>query len=219
MKSNENVEAEINDKKAASLRSSRMARYSAAAAGVAAVSSLDIDAAMIKVIVSDAQEKTDYTLDLSGIYSGANATLKMNGSEFRVTNATHTSFVKNFLGSKLAEFSAGAPIGSAGAGFGYAEPGGEQFLHDSTFDGDNFYGFRVNEAGPYTYGWLKVSAEAGNTFTVSSYGYNSTLNAQALAGQGSVAGVPDSGPGLVGLALLGAGAAGVRLLRKLRSKI
>ena len=142
----------------------------------------------------------------------------MNGSEFRVTNTTHTSFAKLF-GSKLGEFSAGAPIGSAGVGFGYAEPSSGQFLRAETFHGNNFYGFRVNEAGPYTYGWLKVSAEAGNTFTVSSYGYNSTLNAQALTGQGSVAGVPDSGPGFVGLALLGAGAAGVRLLRKLRSKI
>jgi len=218
MKLDENVETEINDKKAASLRSSRMARYSAAAAGVAAVSTLDIDAAMIKVIVSDAQEKTDYTLDLSGIYSGANATLKMNGSEFRVTNTTHTSFAHTFA-SKLGDFSVGANIGSAGAGFGYFAPVGGNFLYDEDFDGTNFYGFRVNEGGPYTYGWLKVSAEAGNTFTVSSYGYNSTLNSAALAGQGSVAGVPDSGPGFVGLALLGAGAAGVRLLRKLRSKI
>ena len=213
MKLDENVETEINDKKAASLRSSRMARYSAAAAGVAAVSTLDIDAAMIKVIVSDAQEKTDYTLDLSGIYSGANATLKMVSGEFRVTNGTHTSFA-NYV-SKLTEFSAGQSIG---VGTGYYDVG-SAFLRDLGFEGSNFYGFRVNEGGPYTYGWLKVSAEAGNTFTVSSYGYNSTLNSAALAGQGSVAGVPDSGPGFVGLALLGAGAAGVRLLRKLRSKI
>ena len=209
MKLDENVETEINDKKAASLRSSRMARYSAAAAGVAAVSTLDIDAAMIKVIVSDAQEKTDYTLDLSGIYSGANATFKMIGSEFRVTNTTHTAFANNY--SKLEEFNAGESIQGGTWTTGT--------LKDFVFVGDAFYGFRVNEGGPYTYGWLKVSAEAGNTFTVSSYGYNSTLNSAALAGQGSVAGVPDSGPGFVGLALLGAGAAGVRLLRKLRSKI
>ena len=89
---------------------------------------------------------------------------------------------------------------------------------DSFFNGTNFYGFRVNGGGGYNYGWLKATAEAGNSFTINSYGYNSTANTGAIAGQGNVVGVPDSGPGLVGLALLGAGAAGMRLLRMLRSK-
>jgi hypothetical protein len=80
------------------------------------------------------------------------------------------------------------------------------------------FGFRVDQGGgAYTYGWFKVYIDSASAFTLSSYGYNSTLNEVAIAGQGSVAGVPDSGPGIVGLALIGAGAAGVRLLRKLRA--
>ena len=88
----------------------------------------------------------------------------------------------------------------------------------SSFSSVNLFGFRVNEGGgkDFTYGWFKVTGNS-STFTLNSYGYNSTLNAAATAGQGSSA-VPDSGPGIVGIALLGAGAAGMRLLRKLRSK-
>ncbi|MBT3483382.1 MAG: hypothetical protein HN457_18345 [Opitutales bacterium] len=50
------------------------------------------------------------------------------------------------------------------------------------------------------------------------WGYESVANTAVItqAGLGSSA-VPDSGPGVVGLALLGAGAAGMRLLRKLRA--
>jgi hypothetical protein len=73
----------------------------------------------------------------------------------------------------------------------------------------------VQKSG-HTYGWLNITSFNTKSFTLNSYGYNSTLNEAAIAGQGSVAGVPDSGPGIVGLALIGAGAAGVRLLRKLR---
>jgi hypothetical protein len=74
----------------------------------------------------------------------------------------------------------------------------------------------VQKSG-HTYGWLNITSFNTKSFTLNSYGYNSTLNEVAIAGQGSVAGVPDSGPGIVGLALIGAGAAGVRLLRKLRA--
>ena len=82
---------------------------------------------------------------------------------------------------------------------------------------DPILGFRVNQgSGNYTYGWLKATFVSSSAFTLNSYGYNDTLNEAAIAGQGSSA-VPDSGPGVVGLALLGAGAAGMRLLRKLRA--
>ena len=69
MKSSENVEIKTNEVKTTNSRASRMARYSAAAAGVAAVSTLDVDAAMIKVIVTDtdAQNTGYYGLDLSEI--------------------------------------------------------------------------------------------------------------------------------------------------------
>ena len=83
------------------------------------------------------------------------------------------------------------------------------------------FGFTVHQGlSGHTDGWFKVTIDGSSSFTLNSYGYNSTLNEAAIAGQGTVAGVtgvPDSGPGIVGLALLGAGAAGVRLLRKLRS--
>ena len=84
-------------------------------------------------------------------------------------------------------------------------------------------GFRVYQgSGYHTYGWFNATINGSSSFTLNSYGYNSTPNVAAFAGQGNVAGapvagVPDTGPGIVGLALLGAGAAGVRLLRKLRA--
>ena len=69
MKLPESVELKTDEAKTTDSRASRMARYSAAAAGVAAVSTLDVDAAMIKVIVTDpdAQETGYYGLDLSTI--------------------------------------------------------------------------------------------------------------------------------------------------------
>ena len=80
----------------------------------------------------------------------------------------------------------------------------------------SIFGFRINQgSSDYTYGWVKATI-GSSSFTLNSYGYNDTLNETAIAGQGSSA-VPDSGPGVVGLALLGAGAAGMRLLRKLRA--
>ena len=96
--------------------------------------------------------------------------------------------------------------------------------YSSSTSGSSFLlGFRVDQdSSDYTNGWFKVKIEGESSFTLNSYGYNSTLNEAAIAGQGTVAGapvagVPDTGPGIVGLALLGAGAAGVRLLRKLRA--
>jgi hypothetical protein len=80
MKLSENVQVETNEVKATNSRVARMARYSTAAAGVAAVSTLDVDAAMIKVIVTDtdAQETSDYYLDLGGIASGTTMYLRMS---------------------------------------------------------------------------------------------------------------------------------------------
>ena len=153
------------------------------------------------------REKTVYALDLSGMYSGANATFKMLSNDFAVPNTTHTTFATS-SSSMLTVYNESQTIFSASYSYGG---------YDFTFDGTNFYGFRVDGEGGYKYGWLKVTAEAGNSFTINSFGYNSNQNAAAVAGQGNVAGVPDSGPGIFGLALIGAGAAGVRLLRKLRA--
>ena len=80
------------------------------------------------------------------------------------------------------------------------------------------HGVNLGPGYDHTYGWFNVTMDSASTFTLNSYGYNSTLNGIAIAGQGSTSSqVPDSGPGIVGLALLGAGAAGMRLLRKLRA--
>ena len=78
------------------------------------------------------------------------------------------------------------------------------------------FGFRAHQGNrDFTYGCFKVTTISSSAFTLNSYGYNDSLNAPAIAGGSSA--VPDSGPGIVGLALLGAGAAGVRLLKKLRA--
>jgi hypothetical protein len=218
MKLSENVEVESNEAKASNSRASRMARYSAAAAGVAAVSALDVDAAMIKVIVTDAQNVTNfYTLNLNGIKSGASFTMSMSSSSpgsgsFFTYSYAGTDLATSF-GSRLKPFKSGNKIGSSD--FPSLPQSGYRFMNSGN---EGLFGFRVDQGGgAYTYGWFKVYIDSASAFTLSSYGYNSTLNEVAIAGQGSVAGVPDSGPGIVGLALIGAGAAGVRLLRKLRA--
>ena len=51
MKLSEDVEIKSNEAKTTDSRASRMSRYSAAAAGVAAVSTLDVDAAKIMPLI------------------------------------------------------------------------------------------------------------------------------------------------------------------------
>ena len=95
---------------------------------------------------------------------------------------------------------------------------GYRSLSSGSYSSSFLFGFRVNQgSSDFTNGWFKVTIDGSSSFTLNSYGYNSTLNGAAIAGRGTVADVPDTGPGIVGLALLGAGAAGVRLLRKLRA--
>ncbi|QXD32623.1 hypothetical protein [Candidatus Pelagisphaera phototrophica] len=228
MKLAENVGNETSEKGVFNSRTSRMARYSAAAAGVAAVSSLEVDAAMIKVIVTDplAQGTSFYYLDLSTIKP--DTTLHM--SQYFSSSESGSAFVAGFnsgqgsvvvsssyASSHLRSFSNGSTIRGPGDLFGYLSS--TSYLSGSSF----LLGFRINQgSSDYTNGWFKVTIDGTSSFTLNSYGYNSTLNGAAIAGQGTVAGapvagVPDTGPGIVGLALLGAGAAGVRLLRKLRA--
>ena len=106
------------------------------------------------------REKTVYALDLSGMYSGANATFKMLSNDFAVPNTTHTTFATS-SSSMLTVYNESQTISSAS--YSYGE-------YDFTFDGTNFYGFRVDGEGGYKCGWLKVTAEAGNNFTINSYG-------------------------------------------------
>jgi len=224
MKLSENVEIESNEISTTNSRAARMARYSTAAAGVAAVSTLDVDAAMIKVIVTDpnAAGSYDYTLDLSAIASGASIFLSTfsdrgsiwMGSFNKASVATSDSSPTS---ADLRLFNNGDEIaGKLGKSWIWNASSGLGFDSSAT---SGIFGFRINQgSNDYTYGWLKATMSIGgsSSFTLNSYGYNDTLNAAAIAGQGSSA-VPDSGPGVVGLALLGAGAAGMRLLRKLRA--
>lgn len=218
MKLSENVEVESNAAKASNSRASRMARYSAAAAGVAAVSSIEVDAAMIKVIVTDpnAQGTSSYQLDLGHIVTGAGLTVGMSSSSYAyINNLVKASTVSSSSSSSLYSFLNNQEIsGSMKGGLLWTSTGTSATSMSST---SAIFGFRlVHGNSNYTYGWLKATFFSSSSMTLNSYGYNDTLNAAAIAGQGSSA-VPDSGPGVVGLALLGAGAAGVRLLRKLRA--
>ena len=213
MKLSENVEVESNEAKASNSRAARMARYSTAAAGVAAVSTLDVDAAMIKVIVTDAENKTEYTLDLDAIASNAKLYMSQSSSSFILWGGKSASFALSAGSSRLYDFAPGSSIGGkTGKAWTWSSSSG--WMSSSSMA--SIFGFRINQgSSDYTYGWVKATI-GSSSFTLNSYGYNDTLNETAIAGQGSSA-VPDSGPGVVGLALLGAGAAGMRLLRKLRA--
>jgi len=215
MKLSENVEVESNEAKASNSRASRLARYSTAAAGVAAVSSIEVEAAMIKVIVTDVQNVTEYTLDLSAIPSNASLYLTLSSSSFYLGGNDASVAVSNQGSSYLQNFNDGSSIGGKdGKTWSWSSSSGWA----SSSSMANIYGFRIYQ-GPnnHTYGWLNAKINS-SSFTLNSYGYNSTLNEAAIAGQGSTSSqVPDTGPGIVGIALLGAGAAGMRLLRKLRA--
>ena len=227
MKLSDNVETKTDEAKTTDSRASRMARYSAAAAGVAVVSSLDVDAAMIKVIVTDpdAQNTGYYELDLSTIKPDTILHLSQFVSSYSSSSSLSAWFgpqhgtvaVSSSFSSWLASFVNGSTIGGQPDWF----RSGYRSLSSGSYSSSFLFGFRVNQGeGDYTNGWFNLKIDDSSFFTLNSYGYNSTLNEAAIAGQGTVAGVtgvPDSGPGIVGLALLGAGAAGVRLLRKLRS--
>ena len=215
MKLSENVEVESNEAKASNSRASRLARYSTAAAGVAAVSSIEVEAAMIKVIVTDVQNVTEYTLDLSAIASNAYLDMSQSSSYFFMSGYNGATVAEQTGGSYLRIFQDGSSIGGK-EGKGWIWLNGSGYS-SSDITAKNF-GFRVNQgSSDYTYGWLNVKINS-SSFTLNSYGYNSTLNEAAIAGQGSTSSqVPDTGPGIVGIALLGAGAAGMRLLRKLRA--
>ena len=220
MKSSENVEIKSNEVKTTNSRASRMSRYSTAAAGVAAVSAVDVDAAMIKVIITDPNAQGldanySYTLDLDNIRDGAEIKITVGASPTWEANSLVQMAQTNYSeGSNVAYFGEGEVIGSGGGTGGWEYLGGSVF--GSTWAGSSLYeGFRVlQEGGSYTYGWLNVDTDGIRNNSVRSYGYNSTLNEAAIAGQGAVS---DNGPGIFGIALIGAGAAGVRLWRKLRA--
>ena len=77
-----------------------------------------------------------------------------------------------------------------------------------------FLGFRVQLGeSSYKYGYIQMDGPS-SAKTFQYWGYESVANTAVITQSSAV---PDSGPGVVGLALLGAGAAGMRLLRKLKA--
>ena len=154
------------------------------------------------------------------------------------TRWTAGSFLNGFIFRRLAQGSAVGPgAGWTGASnfrsgyFAFANFTGATLYstHRSSFGDwliprDNiglgggalrgFLGFRVTEDGgaTYDYGWFDVeydSAAPGGLLTIHGFGFNLTPDQQILAG---TLGVPAPGPG--SLALLAAGAAGIRRSRR-----
>jgi hypothetical protein len=187
MKLSENVQVETNEVKATNSRVARMARYSTAAAGVAAVSTLDVDAAMIKVIVTDtdAQETSDYYLDLGGIASSTTMYLRMSSrTSFWMSekNASVATYDSGSSSGSLRFFNNGDEIaGKLGKSWIWNDSGGWTSSASSIMSG--IFGFRIGQGSSnYTYGWLKTTFGDSSSFTLNSYGYNNTLNEAAIAG-------------------------------------
>ena len=182
VKLNENVETETSEKGVFNSRASRMARYSAAAAGVAAVSTLDVDAAMIKVIVTDtnAQGTGSYGLDLSTIKPDTTLNLSQYVSSSSSSSSIFAAWILNQQGSVaissgfayLKSFADGAVVG----------PSWNWGADTSVSSGSSFlFGFRVNQgSSDHTNGWFKVTIDGSSSFTLNSYGYNSTFMEQPL---------------------------------------
>ena len=174
MRLSENVEIKTDEVETTDKRASRMSRYSAAAAGVAALSNLDVDAAMITVIVTDtnAQNTNDYTLDLGHILSGASLRVQTSLPSFWVfdNDTDKTEFTGYSSMHSFALFSLGDTIGATLGGSkmwgGHAWSSYDWFGSGYGFLG----GVRVVHGGSnYTYGWFKAT-HFNSTFTLSSYG-------------------------------------------------
>ena len=194
-------------------------------------STLDVGAAMIKVTVTDsnAQNTESYDLDFGAISEGVQLILVARPiSDYcrGMGRKPYTPYNFEALGTKLnpividpmddyelLQFGNGQNIGPSESL--YTAGVSLQSIGSTTL-----FGFVVQHGimggGDRTYGWFNVTMDGTSSFTLNSYGYNSKLNEAAIAGQDGSA-VPDTAPGFVGIALLGAGAAGMRLLRKLRA--
>ncbi|QXD31245.1 hypothetical protein [Candidatus Pelagisphaera phototrophica] len=213
MNLSESVKTNSDEAKTTDSRASRMARYSAAAAGVAAVSSTEVDAALVTVDLGS-PVGPDTPIDISSAGHG-------ELSFFLI-------FHENFMGTGLIAAGSNANNGSSAAVSNWVGPNQQigpshQVWSDGGFIGPAlsnetaYVGFRVPEfsSSSFTYGYLQFDFDSSQNATVQHWGYESVVNT-AVTTPGGSSSVPDTGPGLFGIALLGAGAAGMRLLRKLR---
>ena len=192
-----------------------MARYLAAAAGVAAVSSTEVDAALVTVDLGS-PVGADTPIDISAAGHG-------ESSFFLI-------FSENFMGPGLIAAGSSVNHGSSaalGTWFGPNQQIGPS--HQDWFVGGvigsalsnetAYMGFRVPEfsSSSFTYGYLQFDFDSSQNATVQHWGYESVVNTAVTTTPGVSSSVSDTGPGVFGLALLGAGAAGMRLLRNLRA--
>ena len=223
MKLSENVETKSNEVKTTDPRASRMSRYSAAAAGVAAVSTLDVDAALVTVDLGS-PVGSDTPIDISaatsidpasiGGGSGFNLVFYQGGIYPGIAAGCDTCY-----GSSAALSNWFGPNQQIGPSYSYYGGGG--FIGSSLSNETAYMGFRVPDdiySANYIYGYLQFDFDPSQNATVQHWGYESVVNTAVTTTPGvSSSSVTDTGPGVVGLALLGAGAAGMRLLRKLRA--
>lgn len=92
--------------------------------------------------------------------------------------------------------------------------------HDEFIAGDQYLGFRFTDGVNLFYGWSKWTVDmSSETVTISEWAYNDTADGAICVGETSGPGgvgcaVPE--PGTLSLALLGAGAGGLRAWRKRR---
>ena len=215
MKLSENVETKSNEVKTTDSRASRMARYSAAAAGVAAVSSTEVDAALVTVdLGSPVGQQTP--IDISSAGHGESSFflyfIEDYGSPGLIGGG---SSVNN--GSQAALFTWFGPNQQIGPSHYFWSSGGD--IGSALSNETAYMGFRVPEfsSSSFTYGYLQFDFDSSQNATVQHWGYESVVNTAVTTPGGSSSSVTDTGPGVFGIALLGAGAAGMRLLRKLRA--
>ena len=236
MKLSENVEIKTDEVETTDSRASRMARYSAAAAGVAAVSSTEVDAALVTVDLGSPVGQ--YTpIDISSASSIDPTSFGAGeggpfGSDFTLIFYTSYEGPSGLIAAGSVAAGSVAALGSqaiTGKWFGPNEQIGPLQsgweaggIIGPALDNQTAYmGFRVpdgSSVSSYTYGYLQFDFDSLQNATVQYWGYESVINTAVTTAPGvSSSSVADTGPGVVGLALLGAGAAGMRLLRKLRA--
>ena len=206
-----NVESKTDEVKTTNSRAARMARSSPAAAGVAAVSTLDVDAAVI-VVELGTPIQGGGQVDLSSAAFAPPETfgITLGAGKAGVSGGSMYGNGSSFVTSNL--FGTNELIGPATSGW---LSGG--FLGSWQSSSTAFVGFRLPTKSDFIYGYLQLDfGSSPGDMTLQYWGYESVVNTGVMTPSGSSS-VPDAGPGFVGIALLGAGAAGMRLLRKLRA--
>lgn len=112
-------------------------------------------------------------------------------------------------------------IVSSSSGSGSCRVGSDADLSGFIEGSDQFFGFRFKSAGQVHYGWAELTINPTDcSFTIEQWMWDDTPDTAVRVGEtGSSAPalpVPVSGPGVLGLTLLGLGGVGLRELRRRR---